>query len=91
MQQLGMTVEKKDLGNDPLYPGEDIKLPPVILASLGNDPTKKTVCKPQHTLFLRQWLRSMSLFPGSNYSLELNLFVSRIYSCVYFLCLIAKS
>ena len=42
---LGMTVEKKDLGNDPLYPGEDIKLPPVILASLGNDPTKKTVCK----------------------------------------------
>lgn len=43
---LGMTVEKKDLGNDPLYSGEDIKLPPVILASLGNDPTKKTVCKP---------------------------------------------
>ena len=42
---LGITVEKKDLGYDPRYPGENIKLPPVILASLGNDPTKKTVRK----------------------------------------------
>jgi hypothetical protein len=44
-KDLGMTVSKKDLGYDPLYPGEGIKLPPVILASLGNDPSKKTVSK----------------------------------------------
>ncbi|CAB4004499.1 cytosolic non-specific dipeptidase [Paramuricea clavata] len=47
-KDLGMTVTKKDLGDDPLYPGEGIKLPPVILASLGNDPTKKTLCVYGH-------------------------------------------
>ena len=43
--ELGITVEKRDLGDDPTYPGEGVKLPPVILASLGNDPAKKTVSK----------------------------------------------
>ena len=54
---LGITVEKRDLGYDPVYPGEGIKLPPVILASLGNDPAKKTVSKhrnPYHTRW-NQW------------------------------------
>ena len=41
--ELGVTVDKRDLGDDPTYPGEGVKLPPVILASLGNDPAKKTV------------------------------------------------
>jgi hypothetical protein len=45
MEAMGITVEKRDLGKDPVYPGEGVKLPPVILASLGNDPTKKTVSK----------------------------------------------
>ena len=43
MEAMGMTVEKRDLGEDPVYPGEGVKLPPVILASLGTDPKKKTV------------------------------------------------
>ena len=43
MEGMGMKVEKRDLGDDPLYPGEGVKLPPLILASLGSDPTKKTV------------------------------------------------
>ena len=40
---LGMSVELRDLGLDPNYPDGDVQLPPVILASLGNDPNKKTV------------------------------------------------
>ena len=45
MEGMGIEVAKRDLGDDPLYPGESVKLPPVILASLGNDLTKKTVSK----------------------------------------------
>ena len=41
--ELNMTVAKKKLGDDPVYPGQGVQLPPVILGSLGNDPTKKTV------------------------------------------------
>ncbi|XP_046849143.1 cytosolic non-specific dipeptidase-like isoform X2 [Xenia sp. Carnegie-2017] len=41
---LGMSVELRDLGLDPNYPDGDVQLPPVILASLGNDPNKKTLC-----------------------------------------------
>ncbi|XP_028392570.1 cytosolic non-specific dipeptidase-like [Dendronephthya gigantea] len=48
MRDLNMTVELRDLGDDPLYPPDPpepaVKLPPVILASLGNDPNKKTLC-----------------------------------------------
>ncbi|XP_046849138.1 cytosolic non-specific dipeptidase-like isoform X2 [Xenia sp. Carnegie-2017] len=41
---LGMSVDLRDLGLDPNYPDGDVQLPPVILASLGNDPNKKTLC-----------------------------------------------
>ena len=40
---LNMSVVLKELGDDPVYPGQGVQLPPVILASLGDDPTKKTV------------------------------------------------
>lgn len=43
--ELKMNVEIRDLGPDPNYPTTDpLPLPPVILASLGNDVEKKTLC-----------------------------------------------
>ena len=45
MEGVGIEVTKRHLGDDPSYPGESVKLPPVILGSLGNDSEKKTVSK----------------------------------------------
>jgi len=47
-EQLGCQVELKDIGMETLPNGEKIPLPPVLLASLGNDPAKKTLCVYGH-------------------------------------------
>uniref|UniRef100_A0A336L7Z7 CSON005069 protein n=1 Tax=Culicoides sonorensis TaxID=179676 RepID=A0A336L7Z7_CULSO len=43
LKALGATVELADVGNQKLHDGRSIKLPDVILATLGSDPKKKTV------------------------------------------------
>ncbi len=43
LRQLGALVELADIGMQALDDGSEIRLPPVILGSLGNDPKKKTV------------------------------------------------
>jgi nonspecific dipeptidase len=48
LEKLGATVEQCDIGNQTLPDGKVIKLPNVILGSLGNDPRKKTVCVYGH-------------------------------------------
>ena len=42
--KLGATTTLKDIGNQKLPSGEEIPLPPVLFASLGNDPNKTTLC-----------------------------------------------
>ncbi|XP_054841673.1 cytosolic non-specific dipeptidase-like isoform X2 [Eublepharis macularius] len=44
IKQLGGTVELAGLGVQELPNGNTIPLPPVILANIGNDPKKPTVC-----------------------------------------------
>ncbi|KAK2830465.1 hypothetical protein Q5P01_018396 [Channa striata] len=44
IEKLGGTVELVDIGTQKLVTGEEIPLPPIILGSLGSDPSKKTVC-----------------------------------------------
>ncbi|XP_053570836.1 beta-Ala-His dipeptidase isoform X2 [Bombina bombina] len=44
LQTLGATVELIDMGNEKLHDGQSIPFPPAILAQLGNDTTKATVC-----------------------------------------------
>jgi len=47
-EQLGCTVELRDLGDETLPNGSKQPLPPAILASLGNDPSKPTLCVYGH-------------------------------------------
>ncbi|XP_049637724.1 cytosolic non-specific dipeptidase [Suncus etruscus] len=44
IRQLGGSVELVDIGNQKLPDGSEIPLPPILLATLGSDPKKKTVC-----------------------------------------------
>uniref|UniRef100_A0A8D0G4L9 Peptidase M20 dimerisation domain-containing protein n=1 Tax=Sphenodon punctatus TaxID=8508 RepID=A0A8D0G4L9_SPHPU len=44
IKKLGGTVEMVDLGTQKLCNEQNISLPPVILANIGKDPTKLTVC-----------------------------------------------
>jgi nonspecific dipeptidase len=48
LQKLGCTTQLKDLGNQDLGEAGIVPLPPVLLAQLGNDPKKKTVCVYGH-------------------------------------------
>lgn len=43
LKKLGATVELRDIGNQTFPDGAVLPLPPVVLATLGNDPKKKTV------------------------------------------------
>lgn len=43
LKKLGAQVELRNLGDQKLSDGTTIPLPPVIFATLGNDPKKKTV------------------------------------------------
>ncbi|XP_078073260.1 cytosolic non-specific dipeptidase-like [Mustelus asterias] len=44
IERLGGSVELADIGQQTLPDGTKIPLPPIILATLGNDPKKKTLC-----------------------------------------------
>ncbi|XP_055325332.1 cytosolic non-specific dipeptidase-like [Sitodiplosis mosellana] len=44
LRALGADVQLAELGNQTLIDGQTLPLPKAILATLGNDPTKKTVC-----------------------------------------------
>ncbi|XP_008072129.1 beta-Ala-His dipeptidase [Carlito syrichta] len=44
LQRLGATVDSMDMGSQQLPDGQILPIPPVILAELGNDPKKATVC-----------------------------------------------
>ncbi|XP_014977689.2 beta-Ala-His dipeptidase isoform X2 [Macaca mulatta] len=44
LQRLGARVTSVDMGSQQLPDGQSLPIPPVILAELGNDPTKGTVC-----------------------------------------------
>ncbi|XP_073925732.1 beta-Ala-His dipeptidase isoform X3 [Castor canadensis] len=44
LQCLGAAVDSVDLGSQQLPNGQSLPLPPIILAELGNDPKKPTVC-----------------------------------------------
>ncbi|XP_072323271.1 cytosolic non-specific dipeptidase-like [Scyliorhinus torazame] len=44
IERLGGSVELADIGQQTLPDGKKIPLPPILLATLGNDPKKKTVC-----------------------------------------------
>nr|XP_008978245.3 beta-Ala-His dipeptidase isoform X1 [Callithrix jacchus] len=44
LQRLGAHVASVDMGSQQLPDGQSLPIPPVILAELGNDPTKATVC-----------------------------------------------
>lgn len=44
LQRLGASVDSVDLGSQQLPGGQSLPLPPILLAELGNDPKKPTVC-----------------------------------------------
>ncbi|XP_067837561.1 cytosolic non-specific dipeptidase-like [Heptranchias perlo] len=44
IKRLGGSVELADIGQQTLPDGTKIPLPPILLATLGNDPKKKTLC-----------------------------------------------
>ncbi|XP_063779427.1 beta-Ala-His dipeptidase-like isoform X2 [Pseudophryne corroboree] len=44
IKTLGASVQLVDMGFERLYDGQQVKFPPAILAELGKDPTKATVC-----------------------------------------------
>ncbi|XP_047382859.1 beta-Ala-His dipeptidase isoform X4 [Sciurus carolinensis] len=44
LRGLGASVHSVDLGSQQLPDGQSLPIPPVILAELGNDPKKPTVC-----------------------------------------------
>lgn len=44
VRKLGMQVSLKDIGMQVLANGKEIKFPPILLGTLGNDPKKRTVC-----------------------------------------------
>ncbi|KAG8504379.1 Cytosolic non-specific dipeptidase, partial [Galemys pyrenaicus] len=48
IQKLGGSVELVDIGKQKLPDGSEIPLPPILLAKLGSDPKKKTVCVYGH-------------------------------------------
>lgn len=43
LKELGAETTLRDLGSQPFPGGQSAPLPPAILGSLGNDPSKKTV------------------------------------------------
>jgi Cys-Gly metallodipeptidase DUG1 len=43
LEALGASVETRDVGMQKMHDGTTLKLPPVVLATYGNDPAKKTV------------------------------------------------
>jgi len=48
LEALGATLEYCDVGEQTLPDGTKLKLPPVLLAELGNDPSKKTLLAYGH-------------------------------------------
>ena len=42
LKALGAVVETRDLGKQDWH-GTELDLPPIVLASVGNDPKKKTI------------------------------------------------
>uniref|UniRef100_A0A8C6EWJ8 Carnosine dipeptidase 1 n=1 Tax=Marmota marmota marmota TaxID=9994 RepID=A0A8C6EWJ8_MARMA len=48
LRRLGASVESRDLGSQQLPNGQSLPIPPIILAELGNDPKKPTVCLYGH-------------------------------------------
>ncbi|XP_030666123.1 beta-Ala-His dipeptidase isoform X1 [Nomascus leucogenys] len=44
LQHLGAHVASVDMGSQQLPDGQSLPIPPIILAELGSDPTKGTVC-----------------------------------------------
>ncbi|CAH1099746.1 unnamed protein product [Psylliodes chrysocephalus] len=48
LHKLGATAELRDIGSQTLPDGSTIQLPPVLLGTLGNDPSKKTVAVYGH-------------------------------------------
>ncbi|KAK9500669.1 hypothetical protein O3M35_001893 [Rhynocoris fuscipes] len=48
IKKLGGSTELCDIGSQKLPDGRTIKLPPVILGTIGNDPMKPTVCVYGH-------------------------------------------
>lgn len=48
LKKLGASVELKCVGTQTLPDGKTLPLPPVIMANLGNDPKKKTICLYGH-------------------------------------------
>ncbi|CAN0154130.1 unnamed protein product [Lampetra planeri] len=48
IERLGGAVEMVDIGTETLADGSKLALPPVILAEIGRDPAKKTVCVYGH-------------------------------------------
>ncbi|XP_018333031.1 cytosolic non-specific dipeptidase [Agrilus planipennis] len=48
LKGLGAEIELREIGQQTLYDGRKIPLPPVLLGKLGNDPKKKTVCLYGH-------------------------------------------
>ncbi|XP_075389317.1 beta-Ala-His dipeptidase [Tenrec ecaudatus] len=44
LRRLGATVDTVDMGAQQLPDGQSLPIPPIILAELGNDPQKPTVC-----------------------------------------------
>ncbi|XP_012979515.2 beta-Ala-His dipeptidase [Mesocricetus auratus] len=44
LRHLGAGVESVDLGSQQMPDGQSLPIPPIILAELGNDPKKPTVC-----------------------------------------------
>lgn len=43
LKALGASVETRDVGMQKMHDGSTLKLPPVVLATYGNDSSKKTV------------------------------------------------
>lgn len=43
LKALGASVETRDVGIQKMHDGSTLKLPPVVLATYGNDSSKKTV------------------------------------------------
>lgn len=43
LKNLGASVETRDVGIQKMHDGSTLNLPPVVLATYGNDPSKKTV------------------------------------------------
>jgi len=48
LKQLGATLEYCDIGEQTMPDGTKLKLPPVLLAQLGNDPSKNTLLAYGH-------------------------------------------